>query len=142
MYFFVVVFQRGCICCQRTASVRPPPAVTQETPENEQICPERDFTPFWLSSVNGLNRGSLSSGYCGSYSDVLGEAASQTAAQRGARGAAARLHPGVPRELASQNSCAVRCVFVQPLAFKLKSVSGKGSASFLLIYFSCCCVCS
>lgn len=44
------------------------------------------FYSFWLSSINGLNHGSLSSGYCGSYGNVLREAAWQPAAQRGAWG--------------------------------------------------------
>lgn len=44
------------------------------------------FNSFWLSSIKGLNHGSLSSGYCGSYGNVLRAAAWQAAAQRGAWG--------------------------------------------------------
>ena len=87
----------------------------------------------------GLNHGSLSSGYCGSYGNVLREPVWQTAAQRGAPGASPEctwgpVGAGIPKHPCCQ-------VLVQPLALKLKLMSGKGSVSFLVLFFSCC-VCS
>lgn len=45
-----------------------------------------------------------------------------------------QVHPRFPGELASQNACAVRCLFVQPLALKLKLVSGKAHSLFCFVF--------